>query len=78
MLHKLKCLILLRVYIQKKVSGEFCISVNILKKLNNIISQILSKLINQEFYEGVIRVACNCKSNTTKILIRVKNITRKL
>ena len=36
-----------------KANGEDCISVKILKKVNNLISPILSKLINQAFYKGV-------------------------
>ena len=37
----------------KKAIGEDYISVKILKKVNNLISPLLSKLINQAFYEGV-------------------------
>ena len=36
-----------------KASGENWISVKILKKVNNFISPLLSKLINQAFYEGI-------------------------
>ena len=36
-----------------KASGQDSISVKILKNVNNLLSPILSKLIDQAFYEGV-------------------------